>query len=197
MTKFESISRAGRTSPGTRNIVAQIFNLPYRRLAACRASPTSNALAKPAHCRFQIGDTAETASLRYGAAAVMPAKGAVGVWQLDGIYLRPASDFGLRVSSDFGICESAMLHSPEFTPVCPIPFSNTRDVLMAHGGGGKLMHPSGERYSSPRSATLRSTPVTTRRFWIHRTHCFTTDSYVVRPLFSPGGDIGSLAVLAR
>ncbi|MEI6514075.1 MAG: hydrogenase expression/formation protein HypE, partial [bacterium] len=81
-------------------------------------------------------------------------------------------------------------------PVCPIPISQYPNVLLAHGGGGKLMHnlieqmfmasfggeALGERHDS---AVLN---VEAGRL------AFTTDSYVVRPLFFPGGNIGSLAV---
>ncbi len=79
---------------------------------------------------------------------------------------------------------------------CPVPFSEYGFVSMAHGGGGRLMHDLLERLIVPgfRNAELE------------RGHdgavldspagriAFTTDSYVVRPLFFPGGDIGKLAV---
>ncbi len=82
---------------------------------------------------------------------------------------------------------------------CPIPISDYPNVLMAHGGGGRLMHqlierifatafglaPSGERHDS---AVLDFTQQPAARL------AFTTDSFVVKPLFFPGGDIGSLAV---
>ncbi|MCL4506090.1 MAG: hydrogenase expression/formation protein HypE [Chloroflexi bacterium] len=88
---------------------------------------------------------------------------------------------------------------------CPIPISDYPNVLLAHGGGGKLTnqliakmflpafdnpalqaqhdgavfrlreHSEGDRKESPLLA-------------------FSTDSYVIHPLFFPGGDIGSLAV---
>ena len=33
-----------------------------------------------------------------------------------------------------------MSEQPDFTLVCPIPIQQYPHVLMAHGGGGKLMH---------------------------------------------------------
>jgi hydrogenase expression/formation protein HypE len=67
---------------------------------------------------------------------------------------------------------------------------------MAHGGGGKLMHNLIERMIVPSfsNALLESR----HDGAVFRTNggrlAFSTDSHVVRPLFFPGGDIGSLAV---
>src|ERR1019366_8920416 len=82
------------------------------------------------------------------------------------------------------------------TTSCPIPISQYPHVLMAHGGGGKLMHQLleevfGKAFSNPildsrhDSAQFRVPPGRL---------AMTTDSYVVRPIFFPGGDIGSMAV---
>src|SRR5687768_13935648 len=80
---------------------------------------------------------------------------------------------------------------------CPAPLSDHAHVLLTHGGGGRLtqrllqgvFYPAfanplldarhdGAVFAAPPGARL----------------AFTTDSYVVRPLFFPGGDIGALAV---
>jgi len=69
-------------------------------------------------------------------------------------------------------------------------------ILLEHGGGGLLSHELISEYFLPRfqnpylerledSAVLS---IGNRKF------CFTTDSYVVSPVFFPGGNIGSLAV---
>src|SRR5574338_970174 len=84
----------------------------------------------------------------------------------------------------------------EFALGCPIPISDYPTVTLAHGGGGKLMHQLLEKMGLPafRNELLESRhdgavfPVGNARL------AFTTDSYVVRPLFFPGGDIGSLAI---
>jgi hydrogenase expression/formation protein HypE len=84
----------------------------------------------------------------------------------------------------------------EFKLECPIPISDYPAVTLAHGGGGKLMHQLLERMVLPafRNDLLESRhdgavfPIGNARL------AFTTDSYVVRPLFFPGGDIGSLAI---
>ncbi len=83
-----------------------------------------------------------------------------------------------------------------FHPVCPLPIKDYPQVLLAHGSGGQLMHDLISRifrssfhnpldHSQHDSAVLPSPG---------RKLAFTTDSYVVHPLFFPGGDIGSLAV---
>ncbi len=77
-----------------------------------------------------------------------------------------------------------------------MPYNDYPHVLLAHGGGGKLMHQLLEGVFMP---ALRNPH-------LDRRHdgavlevkglrlAFTTDTYVVQPLFFPGGDIGSLAV---
>ena len=79
---------------------------------------------------------------------------------------------------------------------CPIPISQYPRVLLAHGGGGQLMHQLIEKmfmaafcnpYLEARHDGAVFEPGPGRL-------AFTTDSYVVRPLFFPGGDIGTLAV---
>ncbi|MCL5096562.1 MAG: hydrogenase expression/formation protein HypE [Candidatus Omnitrophica bacterium] len=81
-------------------------------------------------------------------------------------------------------------------PACPIPLSQYPQVLLAHGGGGKLMSQLIEKvflaaFSNPLLETRHDGAV----FALNQTRiAFTTDSYVVKPLFFPGGDIGSLAV---
>ena len=43
-------------------LVAQICNLPYRRLAACRASTRRSDSDRSTNCRLQVGDTADCKS---------------------------------------------------------------------------------------------------------------------------------------
>lgn len=84
----------------------------------------------------------------------------------------------------------------DFAPSCPIPISDYPNVLLAHGSGGKLMHQLLEKlmlpaFNNPLLETRHDGavfPVGTAKL------AFTTDSYVVHPLFFPGGDIGTLAV---
>lgn len=79
---------------------------------------------------------------------------------------------------------------------CPLPISEHETVQLAHGGGGKLMHRLLEdivipAFGSPQLESRHDGAV----FSVNGARlAFTTDSYVVRPLFFPGGDIGSLAI---
>jgi len=79
---------------------------------------------------------------------------------------------------------------------CPIPISDYPNVLLAHGGGGRLMHQLIERvflaaFRNPALDLQHDGAVLSLDGW---RLAFTTDSYVVRPLFFPGGDIGTLAI---
>jgi hydrogenase expression/formation protein HypE len=69
-------------------------------------------------------------------------------------------------------------------------------VTLAHGAGGKATRASSKGCSSRSSATRCSRRSATRRCSSSNGSrlAFTTDSYVVKPLFFPGGDIGELAV---
>jgi hydrogenase expression/formation protein HypE len=80
---------------------------------------------------------------------------------------------------------------------CPAPLHDERRILLAHGGGGRLTQRLFENLFGPafRNPLLDARhdgallpPSGASRL------AFTTDSYVVRPLFFPGGDIGSLSV---
>lgn len=66
-------------------------------------------------------------------------------------------------------------------------------ILLGHGSGGKLMHELLRRYFLPQfSITETADAAILDR--IDGKLAFTTDSYVVTPLFFPGGNIGELAV---
>jgi hydrogenase expression/formation protein HypE len=67
---------------------------------------------------------------------------------------------------------------------------------MAHGGGGKLMHELiGKMFVAEFNNPVLSAQHDSSVFEAGGQRlAFTTDSYVVRPAFFPGGDIGSLAV---
>ncbi len=83
-----------------------------------------------------------------------------------------------------------------FTLSCPIPIQEYPAVLLAHGGGGRLTQMLIERmflptFHNPALETLHDGVVLEvggARL------AFTTDSFVISPIFFPGGDIGELAV---
>jgi hydrogenase expression/formation protein HypE len=83
-----------------------------------------------------------------------------------------------------------------FTVRCPAPLADQAAIELAHGGGGLMTHQLIDDVFRPAFATAPA----------DLTHdgavfglgdlklAMSTDSYVVQPLFFPGGDIGSLAV---
>jgi hydrogenase expression/formation protein HypE len=69
-------------------------------------------------------------------------------------------------------------------------------ITMAHGSGGAAMHRLIREIIAPALDNEFLAPLSdqaTMPGWMGRI-AFTTDSYVVQPLFFPGGDIGKLAV---
>ena len=79
---------------------------------------------------------------------------------------------------------------------CPVPFADYPNVLLAHGGGGRLTQRLIETmflkaFSNPALEVMHDGALLD----IEKGRlAFSTDSFVVKPLFFPGGDIGSLAV---
>ena len=84
----------------------------------------------------------------------------------------------------------------DFVLACPMPITQRKNVIMGHGSGGKLtaqlVHdlflPA---FDNPYLRKLDDQAILTAG---SSRLAFTTDSFVVTPLFFPGGDIGELAV---
>ncbi|MFC2111792.1 hydrogenase expression/formation protein HypE [Bacteroidota bacterium] len=84
----------------------------------------------------------------------------------------------------------------DFQLNCPIPISEYPVITMAHGSGGRLSHQlidkmfvpifSSEELSAGHDGAVL--PAGSGEL------AFTTDSFVVKPIFFPGGNIGDLAV---
>lgn len=78
---------------------------------------------------------------------------------------------------------------------CPVPATDNDTVQLAHGGGGRAMARLIDDVIRP---TFDDAELDRRHdgavLNVDGPVAFTTDSYVVRPLVFPGGDIGSLAV---
>jgi hydrogenase expression/formation protein HypE len=88
--------------------------------------------------------------------------------------------------------------SNEFNLSCPLPLSDHATVQLAHGGGGRLMRSLIETLFLPAFAAPAARPVPPHDSAVVELGparvALTTDTFVVSPLFFPGGDIGSLAV---
>jgi hydrogenase expression/formation protein HypE len=79
---------------------------------------------------------------------------------------------------------------------CPIPISEYPHITLAHGGGGRLTQMLIEKmfvpsFANPALEILHDGAILDAP---SARLAFSTDSFVVHPIFFPGGDIGSLAV---
>jgi hydrogenase expression/formation protein HypE len=79
---------------------------------------------------------------------------------------------------------------------CPVPVTTRDHVSLGHGSGGKLSAELMRDVFLPafRNSTLERMEDQAVFAVNNGRMAFTTDSFVVKPLFFPGGDIGSLAV---
>jgi hydrogenase expression/formation protein HypE len=79
---------------------------------------------------------------------------------------------------------------------CPLPVTNYKEIVLAHGSGGKLSQQLMRGVILPRFRNDLLAPLHDGAIFILNGArlAFSTDSYVVSPIFFPGGDIGKLAV---
>ncbi|MGZ8237869.1 MAG: hydrogenase expression/formation protein HypE [Methylobacter sp.] len=84
---------------------------------------------------------------------------------------------------------------PDLELNCPLPLQYEQ-IVMAHGGGGRLMQQLLDSIIQPvfSNAILNQKHDSAVLNINGSKLAFTTDSYVVKPLFFSGGDIGKLAV---
>jgi hydrogenase expression/formation protein HypE len=79
---------------------------------------------------------------------------------------------------------------------CPVRISDYQEIVLAHGSGGKLSQRLIQQVVLPAFRNDLLSPLhdgAILSFEAGRV-AFSTDSYVVNPLFFPGGDIGKLAI---
>jgi hydrogenase expression/formation protein HypE len=79
---------------------------------------------------------------------------------------------------------------------CPLPISSYKEIVLAHGSGGKLSQQLMQGVVLPAFRNELLAPLHDGAiFEINGARlAFSTDSHVVSPIFFPGGDIGKLAV---
>lgn len=82
----------------------------------------------------------------------------------------------------------------EFT--CPTPILENKIILLSHGSGGKLTHDLIEKIFLPNFLNDELSKLHDGAILNLQANkiAFTTDSFVVNPIFFPGGNIGDLAV---
>lgn len=86
--------------------------------------------------------------------------------------------------------------APDLGAACPVPVRDRDLIVLGHGSGGRLSTELVERLILPALTNPALDPLDDQAFIdVGRERlAFTTDSYVVTPIFFPGGDIGELAV---
>ncbi len=79
---------------------------------------------------------------------------------------------------------------------CPLPISDYPQVLLAHGGGGRLSRQLIQKIFASQFKNELLDPLHDGAVFAVDAGrlAYSTDSYVVNPIFFPGGDIGTLAV---
>jgi hydrogenase expression/formation protein HypE len=83
-----------------------------------------------------------------------------------------------------------------FTGACPLPLSDYQEIVLAHGSGGKLSQRLIQDILLPQFGNdLLDVQHDGAVFTVNGARlAFSTDSFVVSPIFFPGGDIGKLAI---
>ncbi|MDB6030448.1 MAG: hydrogenase expression/formation protein HypE [Verrucomicrobiales bacterium] len=79
---------------------------------------------------------------------------------------------------------------------CPVPMGDHKEIVLAHGSGGKLTHNLIQKLFLPQLRNEFLDPLHDGAILSLNGSrvAFSTDSFVVNPIFFPGGDIGKLAV---
>ncbi len=79
---------------------------------------------------------------------------------------------------------------------CPIPITDYKEIVLAHGSGGRMSHQLISKIIAPQFANELLDPLHDGAVFSlgNERIAFSTDSYVISPIFFPGGDIGKLAV---
>ena len=79
---------------------------------------------------------------------------------------------------------------------CPVPLSDYQEIVLAHGSGGKLSQQLIQSMLLPQFHNkFLDAAHDGAVFSVNGTRlAFSTDSFVVNPIFFPGGDIGKLAI---
>ncbi|HEY2800307.1 MAG TPA: hydrogenase expression/formation protein HypE [Chthoniobacterales bacterium] len=82
------------------------------------------------------------------------------------------------------------------TASCPLPITDYKEVVLAHGSGGRMSHRLISKVIVPQFANDLLAPLHDGAVFSlgNGRVAFSTDSYVVSPIFFPGGDIGKLAI---
>jgi hydrogenase expression/formation protein HypE len=101
-----------------------------------------------------------------------------------------------QANGDMGSREEKGPTDSLLTASCPLPITNYKQIVLAHGSGGKLSHQLIEKMVLPQFRNELLEPLHDGAIFSVNGEriAFSTDSFVVSPIFFPGGDIGKLAI---
>jgi hydrogenase expression/formation protein HypE len=113
--------------------------------------------------------------------------------------LEPNGAYAPSDGGPLSLADKNRLTTDSASPVaasCPLPISDHKNIVLAHGSGGKLSHQLIQKMVLPAFRNDLLEPLHDGAlFSVNGADlAFSTDSYVVKPIFFPGGDIGKLAV---
>ena len=96
----------------------------------------------------------------------------------------------------FATPDKMLSDAPSHRLLCPLPISDHKEIVLAHGSGGKLTQQLIQKMVLPQFRNELLEPLHDGAiFSVNGAKlAFSTDSFVVNPIFFPGGDIGDLAV---
>lgn len=105
----------------------------------------------------------------------------------------------LQIASSMTTIDTTETNLPtvqRMTGACPLPLRDYPQIVLGHGGGGKLSAELIEHLFLPRfgNSFLNTLGDSTQLLLPSTRIAISTDSFVVQPLFFPGGSIGHLAV---
>src|ERR1700746_823212 len=92
--------------------------------------------------------------------------------------------------------ESPITPASPLMGACPLPMSDYPEIVLAHGSGGKLSQQLIQKIVLPQFGNDLLEPLHDGAIFSlgNARLAFSTDSFVVSPIFFPGGDIGKLAI---
>lgn len=92
---------------------------------------------------------------------------------------------------------SSEIHTADLSSFsCPLPITTHKEVVLGHGSGGRLSQQLIQKFILPQFKNDLLDPLHDGAIFSvnNSRYAFSTDSFVVSPVFFPGGDIGTLAV---
>ena len=175
----------------------QITGIHTQESPLCHSGDVLRGAIKPAECPAFGKECTPRHPL---GATMVSSEGACAAYYNYGRFLsaEELAGAGSALTAERRMADDAEAGAPDFSNwSCPLPLADYPTIVMGHGGGGKLGNELVEHlflpaFRNPALENLGDAAVLEAgggRDWR-----MSTDSFVVQPLFFPGGSIGELAV---